>query len=460
LTLAFLGELIAAAPTPATEPMRFAQAVVLPAPLEQEELVAVELDREVYAATRDGLPDLRVLDADGAELAFVLRQATVTKDRVDRRYWAAKKPTVALTDEGGVEITFELDEEDPAPQGLRLVTPLVDFERRVDVYSASEGAEWQPRVQSGLVYDYSQIFDARDDTLHLNKIEDAARHRRFRIVVGEVTQAQQSQLLELTRTIRGAAETERLEKTMIRRTPYRIDRIELWRETVRRSVAGPRLVDYPVDFASAAIVEKDGASTAIIGTGRQPIASLQIAVEDRNFSRAARVEVERTLPNGQSEWSALGSGSLSRLDFRDLRREQLSLDFSETRAERLRLVVENQDSPPLKISGIVARGPAYEAIVLAPPAAKLRLVYGSPVAEAPQLDASAVNALLAEDVKPLAATLGEQTALAEIATPRESLLARLLGSGLFLTIAVAVLVAVLALGLYRASKRVDQLPRD
>ncbi len=69
-------------------------------------------------------------------------------------------------------------------------------------------------------------------------------------------------------------------------------------------------------------------------------------------------------------------------------------------------------------------------------------------------------ASLAADYKPLVATLGEQSVLsAEAPESGESLFARLLNSPILLTSAIAVLAIVLGIGLYRASRRLDNLPQ-
>jgi hypothetical protein len=71
-----------------------------------------------------------------------------------------------------------------------------------------------------------------------------------------------------------------------------------------------------------------------------------------------------------------------------------------------------------------------------------------------------VTASLAANYQPLAAELGDQTELSpEEAPPGEPMLAQMLNSPVFITVAVALLVVVLGIGLYRASRRLDNLPR-
>ncbi len=108
---------------------------------------------------------------------------------------------------GAVELTFQLADESPLPTGFRLLTPLADFERRVSAASSADGKEWTPRLENGLIFDYSQMIDVQNDSLALSADPATAAHRNFRIVVEDVTQEQQSQLVELTRRLQGTRET-------------------------------------------------------------------------------------------------------------------------------------------------------------------------------------------------------------------------------------------------------------
>jgi hypothetical protein len=50
--------------------------------------------------------------------------------------------------------------------------------------------------------------------------------------------------MELTRRLRNENETDRSERVMVDRRPFRIDRIELWTNVVRNDV--PRETSYPL----------------------------------------------------------------------------------------------------------------------------------------------------------------------------------------------------------------------
>ena len=95
-----------------------------------EEIMAVVLDPEVHAATRDGYPDLRILDEAGAEVPFLLEQAK-HREIVKVRE-ACPSDVVSLRDRDGksLEIVVQLREKAPNADGLTIVTPLTDYEHR------------------------------------------------------------------------------------------------------------------------------------------------------------------------------------------------------------------------------------------------------------------------------------------------------------------------------------------
>src|SRR5262249_26261559 len=144
----------------------------------------------------------------------------------------------------GLEITVERDEDDkhPRPNGLSLITPLRNFEQRVRVYTSDDGKDWQPAGDEAVIFDYSRYMDVRSDSVPFP--ETARRH--FRIVVDDVTAEQQSQLVALTRRLQGADETERTEQVVVDRRPFRIDRVEFWREAESDQATGDEKTSYPV----------------------------------------------------------------------------------------------------------------------------------------------------------------------------------------------------------------------
>jgi len=440
----------------AAEPtFRYTKQLDLPT-LEQEELLAVTLDSDVYAATRGGLPDLRIRNDGDSDASFLLRKSTKVEPETARSYWAARTRSVRPLEDGGLEITLHLEPEDPQPQGLRIVTPLHNFEQRVRVFSSADGDNWQPIGDEGLIFDYSQYMDFGSDDISF----PLSDRRDFRILIDDVTQEQESQLMNLTRELRGGEEVQRQERTTINRRPFRIDRVLFWRDVVRRQATGDRQVAYAV---AGFQLENDPAaqqSIITVDSRRQPLTSFKLVTDSHNFSRHAQVEVERT-QGVQHTWRSIGAANLSRLDFRNLRREELTIRFPESRETKYRIVIDNRGSQPLAVTSVEAEGNEYQMVFLAPvPQQQYELAYGSETADPPDFDTAAISASLAAGYQPTIVDLGKQVDTPGAGEPPAFAMSQFVNNPLFLGGIAILLVAALAWGLYHAGHRLDSLSQD
>jgi hypothetical protein len=418
----------------------------------RETIVAVALDADVYAATRDSFPDVRIFDAAGKETPFVLESATESRTQSVRVACPSLAPSLKERPEG-LEIVIPLDKDSPPADGLTIVTPLANFERRVQVFGSQDGTDWKPLVADGLVFDYSRYMDVSNREIRLPKNDC----RRLKVLISGVEDTKESPFRELTRKYQGGSESERVERTRLERRPFRIERIELWSEKTETLAQRPKQVEYPVTLAH---VEEDAAEKATVvhvTARREPLTELTIETKSRNFSRAVVVQVPTTR-GVHTRWTDVAHGQISRLRLGQFHREALSVSFPEQRQSQYRIVIRNEDSPPLEITGVKSRGNQYQAVFLALKGESYRLDYGSEEAEPPRYDAAAVlGPLRLQGDRPSDATLGTQIANAAVAPPAINA-HRLLNNPLFMGVVIATLVAVLAWALFRATRRINEIP--
>lgn len=461
--------------------LKYAKSLTLPAH-EKEELIAAPLDSDIFEATRDGLPDLRLLDSQGVEVPFVLRKAISQKDETLREIWTARRsPSARPVENDALEITLELDREEPMPSGVRLVSPLQNFEQHAKVEFSPDGQRWEPLVEDGLIFDYSRYIDVRHDTLRWPMPADArdgdqlskdAPLRRIRITIDNVTKEQESQLIELTRELRGKDATQEadsketgakvtapndIERLTVDRRPFRIERIDFFRDRVIPRSTGEQHAEYPLSGMEITSDAEAKRTLITFDSRREPLTSLTVETGASNFSRAAVVEVERSQFPGPA-WRSIGSGRLSNIDFRDLDREQLTIPLAETRQPRYRLVIENRDSPPLAIAGLKARGPVYEVVFLAQPNVEYRLAYGGASVKSPDYDTAALTTALAAGYAPLIAKPGQQELLSGMVETSEPIFKRLINDPRFFSVVIVILVIALGVGIYQAGRRVNSHP--
>src|SRR5262249_35162927 len=127
--------------------------------LNQEDLVAITLDSEMFAVTQERLADVRLLDGEGKPVPYLLRKVQTTRARAVRTTWPARQLSAQPLPDGGLEIIVQLEEKNPRPTGVSLISPLRNFEQRVQVDVPGEGQKWEPVVEEALIFDYSRYMD-------------------------------------------------------------------------------------------------------------------------------------------------------------------------------------------------------------------------------------------------------------------------------------------------------------
>ena len=422
-------------------------------------LVAVPLDADVHAAAALDYGDLRILDATGVEVPHMLRDVTRSDRRPVRRTARATRPEAKPLADNGLEIFVVLGpgQERIVPEGFTILTPLHDFEHRVAVSWSADGRAWTPLVTEALMYDFARFIDVRDVTIPLPPVPAHGPGGRYRIVISDVTQEQESRLAELTRTLRGGKEQEVRETTRVERRPLRINGIEFsYTEEVEQRAAPVLGAQAVVGFRTAR--EPDGRATRItVTTRREPVTEFTIATDAKNFSRQVTVELPPAADGGgqRRRGRSLARATITRIDVAGIRREELTIPLSESRVPTYELVIDDGDSPPIDVTGITIRGPAREAVFLAEPGGVYRLAYGGDLA-APRYDTAAIRAALAALAVATPATLGPEAVVAPRQPAAEPF--RLLADGRFQLAVIAVLAVILAASLFRAAQRLDTLP--
>ena len=436
--------------------------------ISREELIAIPLDSEVYREAQASLSDLRVEGPPGTWNAFVLRSRKSVSERQvewtdtaeDVRLKPLERPDDNETDKNvhGIEVRFRASRTRPeAPTGLRLITPLKDFEQRVRVFDDLSGEFlWE-----GVVFDYSRFMEVRETSIPL----PAGDHRQFRVVIDTPTTEQLSQLRELTRRLRPSGEegkdraTEVIERRAILERPFRIDRIEL--RGTRTEVQGERdlEIEYPVRGFRTSENREARETVVEFTTDRTPTSHLELEIDGKNFSRTATAEsaVER---DGSVTWQPLGSATLVHLDFQGQRRENRTIPVTPGIYPRIRVRIENRDSPALRVTGAKLLGASREIVFIGEPGVSYRLHYGAPQAAAPEYDIAAIQAVLGARSKAVEASLGPVLPGTMMVDSRPGPRRAPWNDPLILGAAIVILCGLLGIGLVRAGRLVAAMPTD
>ncbi len=459
-TLWLLFGLVSAAPLIATaddDPPAFQwlRTVTLPE-LTETAPVAITLDEHFHSSTRVGWPDVRVRDEHEQNVGFVIEAAKQTEPKAATTQWPAASLKAQVHSENGLRVEITLGKDDPLPDAIRIITPLRDFEHQVQVESSADGQNWTTAGESTLIFDYSRFIDARNVVVSVA----GGDHRHFRLTIADVTAEQESQLLELNRRLRGGQETDRTERTTVARRPFRVDRIEFQRTVVEQQPQGTRDRIYPATDFRVTQNSKEQRTELTFSVRRQPISMLRLLTDTENFHRQSRVEAEHQVENGKLEWINVAEQVVSRFQIGKLQRERLEMklwnDYSNATG-RYRVLIMNEDSPPVEFRGVEPVGPIYELRCLATPGQKLQVEYGSPDAPAGKWDVAALRSAIDSGVVVVNGTLGDPRANPNAPKPMVATWKPWNDTRVLLAGIVA-LTLFLAWGLYAASSRITLPP--
>ena len=271
-----------------------------------EEIIAVPLDSDVYAGTRDGYPDLRIVDDRGEFVPYLIEK--IGKKRINQvREPCASKLSSLRVDEGkGLEIVVVLDEKAPSAGGLTIQTPLTNYEHRVRVLGSQSGRDWVPLVADGVIFDYSRFMDIRNREIAL----PANEFRQFKVIVEQELEDRESPLRELIRKKEDGKKDTRIEITRNVRTPFRIDRVELWRTIESEGPMEAEAFPYPAPGFRVDHDSKTKVTRVEIESRREPLTFLSFSTASKNFSRNARVLVP-IVRGAQTDWAEIWSRNSS-----------------------------------------------------------------------------------------------------------------------------------------------------
>jgi hypothetical protein len=416
-----------------------------------DEILAVSLDSDIYAATRDGYPDLRILDDRSAAVSYLLEPAAARRTIKVRESCTSRVASLHVDEGKALEIVVALDEKAPTATGATIRTPLADYEHRVRVYGSRDGRDWVLLASEGLIYDYRRFMDIRNRDIEFPSND----YRQLKLVIEQELDSRESPLRELVRGSKNGKEDRQLEITRTQRRPFRIDGVDLWRTVETEGDRKSELVPYPVAGFRVEHDRDKKESRIEIESRREPLVRFSLDTSSRNFSRTARVlvPVQRGV---RTDWVEVGRAKVSLIQFRAFRRAELKVDFPEQRQVHYQLVIENADNPPLEITGVEAEGTPYRLVFLGSPGRTYRVEYGSETLDPPQYDTAAVLASMNRGYQPVNIKSGPQIA-------NSGYRARwgfddILNSNAFLILAIIAMVVVLAWALFRAGQRIKKMP--
>lgn len=405
---AALGHAVAAE---AVERFRYLLPLKLPAS-GQEELAALVLPPQVYAATRADLADVRVAAGAGAELVPCLVEC-VTEPREEKARAPVEVRLVKAEelDGQGLRVTLERAGESGSWAGLPVCglairSPLRDYLRRVAVEVSRDGAAWETALADARIADLSSYVDFRQ-----NEVDFAPRAERFlRLTVARVSDVREGPESTVTTVSDAQGVTTSIERTLIRESrPFRIDAVEAWAsetKVVRGSkTLAARSVRVRSEPPRELAVRYPEARLICFDASRMPLERLELGTK-KGILRLSYVLLEQgdaPARAGVGEWRQAAAGEVARLAFRDISQARMTVRFPESRAACYCLVfADRRGAGDVVVEG--AFGADYRVVFPCSPGQSSMLLAGAPdMTEGCGYQPEEIRALLGRGVKPVAA---------------------------------------------------------
>ncbi|MEX2580273.1 MAG: DUF3999 family protein [Verrucomicrobiales bacterium] len=407
-----------------SSPFRFRKAIV--GQVETEGIATVELDAEVFARTATDFADLRLVRRKGGtevEVPYLV-------ERLERRRPQEPPRTIptAISDfeenaDGSIEVVVELDEDSDPCASFEVRTPLRDFEKSVSVSGSPDGTEWTPLLDEALIFDHERYLDFRKTRLDL----PANEARFLRVRVEDASDEQRSVVKHLAQTIGEEDGVSVTTRESVRRRTFRIDELVFFTARIEQE-EGVNERSYPVEIGETNELVDDKRTEILLDAARAPLRALTLVTPDRNFRRAVSIQVPA--PGASDSWRTIHRGRIHRFRVGDFHDERTTLEFDGQRSDRYRVLVENEDSPPLSFEGVEAKGDIHQLQYLAepsgaapspaesdpaealpePPGAEWEIYYGteSGAVRKPRYDTAALLAARGRDVATVPLSLDAQ----------------------------------------------------
>ena len=302
------------------------------------------------AASR--LNDLRIYDADGREVGYLLLRNPPAPPQYRR---AVILPIAPVDTERARTSGFEADLGAPAlVDGLRLDGLPPPFVKRVRLEGSGDREHWT------LLAGEATVFELPDEQLRLTELRFAAgSYRYIRILFDDTNSARLPQpAAAVVRVMAGSAPPPPLKATL----------------TVERRPSEP------------------GRSRFRIGLpgGRLPIVALDLDVGGDYVFRPAKV-YEARLTGSELAPVQLGSGVLRRVVHDDVPAAELRLKIQPPTEAELDLEVDDGDNPPLDLKGASAVFSELPWIYFESPGGTLTARYGNDALAPPRYDLEAAR---------------------------------------------------------------------
>ena len=385
---------------------RYSKLVTLPSLSGGEELVEVDLDRDVFQGAARAQVDLRLVEAGGREVAY---QLVVERGGTREELLQGKVRDLGHVPGQHSSFVVDLGRDGQLHNRVKILTGSKNFQREVTVEGSPDAQSWVVLREGVEIFDFTveeRRFNARN--LEVDYPESTARYLRIRVTNND----------EEPLRISGS------QVSSVQVKPAQVTGYDMEITGVAEDAS-----------ANATVVEAD------LGTTGVPTNRLTLQTVSVNFHREVSLEGSE---DGLTWTPVSRRSAIYAYDTAKFTGKQVGLSYPEVTYRYLRATIHNEDNPLLSIDGIEAEGLARRVLFLAQPGETYSLYYGNPGAGPVSYDLA--NLLLYLDAEsPLTGSLGAQTDNPQFTVPKPPFSERF---PWLITVGVAAAAAVMALLLF------------
>jgi hypothetical protein len=400
------------------EQWQYVKSLSLPAGVNADEPMSLILDEEIFVHSADGLADLRLISEAGVETPYLVESLSGSTARI--------ASALQVIDHGYVLDTHSQITLDFGPGAIRhnvveLGSPsLTELWREVVIEASQDNISWSSigadeiyRVVKGstVVESYTLGYPTSSSRyVRLKFIDDGTGDLQMGSAVG--------------------FHEERVPPQLITSRPTSMSQVN---DTTERTST--------IDFD--------------LGRSGVPFHNISLATADQNFNR--RVMIQASLD--REKWVSLPSrdeifsyrAGLNPLD-------RLDIQISETTVRYVRLVVFNQDNPPIEITSGEFEGYQKQMVFLANSSQDYSLFYGNDESSAPIYDTGIVIGNRVDSAELLSVAAGPHSDNGGYAPLKEPLTERLPWLMPLLIAFISALVGLLLFSVFRKARSLAPPP--
>ena len=308
---------------------------------------ACAIDEDIYAVLNGDQSNLRIVDDKGTEVPFLIRTKTGDRTIEQSNPIPYEKLSFGKPAENAIEIELRRSSDqrflNRKASTVVLASGLRHFEKHVSVYCGNDGIKWMLLAENKPIFDYSRFIDIRNSRVSF----PPADAEFFKLHISNISEKQDSPYTRLSRTMHAGTESSSTESTSFTRADFKIDEITFY-ETTKRTVKG-KVLPQSYKASNFSITEEDKQSLVTFATANTPLTAISLLTPDSLFHRGFTLD---NSDDGKS-WRRIQAGTISCAGEGSEARESRVIKLPRAmRASFWRVAIQNNDSPPLDISGV------------------------------------------------------------------------------------------------------------